>query len=287
MDDATAERLARQGQPPEGADREPEPTHVLSARVLALFARYARVSDPYTVVADLRRLWERPWPRHLQPQLVALTHLIEQRMALEAGAIPWASDIADRAAGYLGETGDVALLRAVVDVRRGRSRAARYALAPVLSGELGVRSPLATVAAWLWEARLAARAGENGRAAAAVDQAVALAAPLGLVRVLAHGGAEIAELLSRAGGSFGHDEAFVDRARSSMRTSEGLGDIALTTRELELLVELPSMRTAEEIAETMVLSVNTVKTHIQGIYRKLGVTNRRDAVVTARRRGLL
>jgi LuxR family transcriptional regulator, maltose regulon positive regulatory protein len=61
----------------------------------------------------------------------------------------------------------------------------------------------------------------------------------------------------------------------------------LTTRELELLIELPSLRTAEEIASSMRVSVNTVKTHIRGIYRKLGVTNRRDAVLIARRQGLL
>jgi len=61
----------------------------------------------------------------------------------------------------------------------------------------------------------------------------------------------------------------------------------LTTRELELLAELPSLLTADEIAASMYLSVNTVKTHIRGIYRKLGVNTRRDAVECARRRGLL
>jgi LuxR family maltose regulon positive regulatory protein len=52
-------------------------------------------------------------------------------------------------------------------------------------------------------------------------------------------------------------------------------------------VELPSMRTAEEIADSMFVSVNTVKTHLRGIYRKLGVSRRRDAVVVARQRGLI
>ncbi|GAB3889773.1 hypothetical protein GCM10029964_060100 [Kibdelosporangium lantanae] len=61
----------------------------------------------------------------------------------------------------------------------------------------------------------------------------------------------------------------------------------LTEREQELLVELPSMRTAEEIAQTMFVSINTVKTHMRGIYRKLGVSQRRDAVSVARERGLL
>jgi LuxR family maltose regulon positive regulatory protein len=61
----------------------------------------------------------------------------------------------------------------------------------------------------------------------------------------------------------------------------------LTEREQALLAELPSMRTADEIAHTMFVSVNTVKTHLRGIYRKLGVSHRRDAITVARQRGLL
>jgi LuxR family maltose regulon positive regulatory protein len=37
----------------------------------------------------------------------------------------------------------------------------------------------------------------------------------------------------------------------------------------------------------MFVSVNTVKTHLRGIYRKLGVSHRRDAITVARQRGLL
>ena len=47
------------------------------------------------------------------------------------------------------------------------------------------------------------------------------------------------------------------------------------------------MRTTEEIADSMFVSVNTVKTHLRGIYRKLGVNHRRDAITAARRHGLL
>ena len=61
----------------------------------------------------------------------------------------------------------------------------------------------------------------------------------------------------------------------------------LTPRELELLVELPSWRTAEQIAADLCVSVNTVKTHLRGIYRKLGVTSRRDAIAAAQHNGLL
>ena len=64
-------------------------------------------------------------------------------------------------------------------------------------------------------------------------------------------------------------------------------DMVLTTRELELLAELPSLRTAEEIAASMYLSVNTVKTHIRHLLQKLGLRDRVQAVVLAHEHGLV
>lgn len=54
-----------------------------------------------------------------------------------------------------------------------------------------------------------------------------------------------------------------------------------------MLTFLPSGQTAEEIADVLSVSVNTVKTHMRTIYRKLGVGARRDAVSAARAAGLL
>ena len=61
----------------------------------------------------------------------------------------------------------------------------------------------------------------------------------------------------------------------------------LTERELIVLHYLPTMLKAGEIAADLYVSVNTVKAHLRSMYRKLGVSNRREAVERARSQGLL
>ncbi len=61
----------------------------------------------------------------------------------------------------------------------------------------------------------------------------------------------------------------------------------LTERELTVLTELPTMKTNSEIADDLYVSVNTIKAHLKGIYRKLDVSDRREAVRRARESGLL
>jgi LuxR family transcriptional regulator, maltose regulon positive regulatory protein len=56
---------------------------------------------------------------------------------------------------------------------------------------------------------------------------------------------------------------------------------------MEILRDLPSLLSLREIAEARSISVNTVKSHLRAIYRKLDVDGRRSAVETARSRGLL
>jgi LuxR family maltose regulon positive regulatory protein len=61
----------------------------------------------------------------------------------------------------------------------------------------------------------------------------------------------------------------------------------LTPAELHILQYLPTHFSFPEIADQVFVSPNTVKTQAQSIYRKLGVTSRREAVEQARAVGLL
>jgi LuxR family maltose regulon positive regulatory protein len=129
--------------------------------------------------------------------------------------------------------------------------------------------------------------GDGAHAQAAVVAAVVLAAEHELLRPLVAAGQDLHGLLAACAGRFGRYEDFAARVHAAVASTDQEGMEALTRRELQLLVELPSPRTADEIAASMFVSVNTVKTHLRGIYRKLGVNSRREAIVLARRRGLL
>jgi LuxR family maltose regulon positive regulatory protein len=61
----------------------------------------------------------------------------------------------------------------------------------------------------------------------------------------------------------------------------------LSGREREVLRLASGMLSTQEIAQAMYLSVNTVKTHLKSIFRKLGAASRGEAVRRARSLGLL
>ena len=60
----------------------------------------------------------------------------------------------------------------------------------------------------------------------------------------------------------------------------------LTERESQVLELLAQMNSTEEIAAALFVSTNTVKTHLKGIFGKLGVNRRVDAVRHGRTLGL-
>jgi LuxR family maltose regulon positive regulatory protein len=63
--------------------------------------------------------------------------------------------------------------------------------------------------------------------------------------------------------------------------------LTLTARERELLERLIGGKAMRRIAAESFVSANTIKSQAAGLYRKLGVTSRTEAVDEARRRGLL
>jgi LuxR family maltose regulon positive regulatory protein len=61
----------------------------------------------------------------------------------------------------------------------------------------------------------------------------------------------------------------------------------LSRREMEVLQGIAAMLPTEEIAARLFVSINTVKTHVRSILRKLSASRRNEAVRRARSLGLI
>jgi two-component system NarL family response regulator len=71
------------------------------------------------------------------------------------------------------------------------------------------------------------------------------------------------------------------------RLAERMGGSNLTARELEVLEEIVRGRSNKEIAGLLNISEATVKSHINNLLSKLGVTDRTQAATTALQRGIV
>jgi DNA-binding NarL/FixJ family response regulator len=71
------------------------------------------------------------------------------------------------------------------------------------------------------------------------------------------------------------------------RLAERMGSSDLTGRELEVLEQIVKGKSNKEIASALRISEATVKSHINNLLSKLGVTDRTQAATTALQRGLV
>jgi LuxR family maltose regulon positive regulatory protein len=285
LDDQRANQLCTLATNP--ADGPVDATVQLFAHTLRAMVNFDHADDPLAVAASVRRQWRQLSDRNLSPILVAYLVPACQRMALRVGDHGWAMELLQRADAILHPSGERTLLRATLHAHTGKVGLARRLLQPILHGQIRTIVTPTLVDAWVLEAHLAHRTADIQRAHQALSQAIALAAPHHIVRPFHESGQTIRGLLASGAGRFGQLEPFAAKVMAAIPAPVPDLTDGLTKREQALLAELPSMRTAEEIADSMFVSVNTVKTHLRGIYRKLGVNRRRDAITVARQRGLL
>lgn len=74
------------------------------------------------------------------------------------------------------------------------------------------------------------------------------------------------------------EPARLNHTNGPLLTRESIGCLGLTDREAEVLLGMAQGKTNKEIAASLYVSPLTVKTHLQHIYRKLGVDNRTKAL---------
>jgi LuxR family maltose regulon positive regulatory protein len=143
---------------------------------------------------------------------------------------------------------------------------------------------------WLLQALADHAAGNRRAASEALDRALALAEHEPFRDAFLLNGPAVRELLElQAQDGTAHPallEVLLDGVGQSPVKGAALAE-PLTEREQRILRYLPTMLTNAEIGAEVFVSLNTVKTHLRSIYRKLEANGRADAVERARRLGLL
>ena len=152
------------------------------------------------------------------------------------------------------------------------------------------------IEARLVQAIAASERGEANAAASRLGEALALAAPDNHRRAFQQAGPRLRQLLRTDVDLAARYRALGaplacggPRRRRSRRRPTMMPIVVdpLSERELQVLRYLAAMLGTEEIAEAMYLSVNTVKTHVRSILRKLAASRRNEAVRRARALGLV
>ncbi|WP_426595532.1 LuxR C-terminal-related transcriptional regulator [Cellulomonas sp. McL0617] len=151
---------------------------------------------------------------------------------------------------------------------------------PAPDASLAVR-----VEGWLLEASRRLSLGERAAARRAVQRALDLAAPEQLRRPFREASVDVRRLLLEepaAGPSTRPTRR--PAQRPELPVDESVRDLVepLTEKECEVLGHLAAMLSTDEIAAAMFVSVNTVRTHVRNILRKLGASRRNEAVRKAR-----
>ncbi|WP_086850590.1 LuxR C-terminal-related transcriptional regulator [Amycolatopsis kentuckyensis] len=218
----------------------------------------------------------------LPPEIVAVCAVAEYHAALALAEGLHAAEVLAWMHERLPGSGELAILRVHAHLAADEPAAAEAVLRE--TGAATDLLPATPVDRCLAETALALRSHRRTKAWHALDRALAFARPNGLVRPFALAEPQIGRLLIDHSGGFGSLDRFAQAVRG--RLVPHAPPSGLTDREQVVLQRLPSQRSLDEIASDLTVSVNTVKTHVRAIYGKLGVNNRRSAVVVARQHGL-
>jgi LuxR family maltose regulon positive regulatory protein len=178
----------------------------------------------------------------------------------------------------------------------GDRRAAKQMLGQVPS-DPALMSIISQTRRWLLQAELAIEQGNREQAQLLVDRALRTATREQLRWTVGWAGSWLRAFVERDSGLSHRHAAFlasvplaatssIDQWQGEAAARDGMVVVPLTARETDVLRLLAQLCTNEEIAADLVLSMNTVKTHIRSLFQKLSVTRRADAVRRGRSLGL-
>jgi len=268
------------------------PEKLVGATACLVVARYrlaeGRAKAALEMIARARHGWSPPsWLDH---QLT----LIESRAHAVAGDVSSAVAIAMRANPGTSLDATVALAHAWLDADDTTAAGQALENGPDDAGEVAGQSRLDR---WLVDARLGYSRGDAARVRQSLQRALGLGEQEKLRLPFAMQAAWIRSVLR-------NDPHLADAHRHLLEPGlidpghgrAGPADTAeaapviveqLSGREREVLSLLSGMLSTAEVASELYISVNTVKTHLKSIYRKLAATHRGEAVRRARQLELL
>jgi LuxR family maltose regulon positive regulatory protein len=263
------------------------PDGVLSLLQARLFASQGRL--------ELARSALRAMPGDLRPgreSWLQRAHVLaEARLLLAQGSPHEAAEVARGVTGEDQLERDLVIRRALLAEGKQPPALAESSARAARNAPLEVR-----VDAWLAITEQSVGEGDDVRGEACLEQALRLAAPERLRRPFLEARADVRALLERRSlaararwlspGAPLRAERPMDGVAGQERQPSvrldraGKGGLVnpLTKKELEVLGHLAELQTTEEIADEMYVSVNTVRSHVRNILRKLGVARRNEAV---------
>jgi LuxR family transcriptional regulator, maltose regulon positive regulatory protein len=264
------------------------PDRLIGAVACLVAARGALARANGPAAADLIQRGRDSWAP--PPWLDHLLTVAEAQASTATGDIQAALDAARRAGTGSGLDAAVAQARALLAA--GDLHAARQALpADTATGEADDR-----LEAYLTDALISYRSHDPARGRRSLERALRLAEPERRRLPLAMNQTWIQPALHQCPDLARAYRALLQpgarrretpvRAATSVRLDPVVVE-QLSDREREVLQFAASMLSTEEIAASMYLSVNTVKTHFKSIFRKLGATRRGEAVRRAKKLGFI
>ena len=264
------------------------PDKLVSALACAAAAQRGMAGGRATTAVEMIRRAGEEWSPSPPGWLEARLAVLESRAWTAAGDAPAAVAAAQRAAP--GPEAAAALAHAWLAA--GDEQAARHVLGTEdpESGELELA---------LADARLSYAAGDGARGRRCLERALRLAKPEQMKLPFAMERTWLRQVLRRdpeLAGAYrellepdliGPGTAPPAKKPSAPAQPAPLVVERLSAREREVLAHASEMLSTAEIATEMYLSVNTVKTHLRSIYRKLSATHRSEAVRRAQQLELI
>ena len=267
---------------------QPDP---LMSSVASLIAAGCRLAEGHAdaaleSISRVRQRWQLPqW-------LERMLALLESQACAAAGNRTAAVEAAARAASPVIPGVPVAVAYGWLTV--DGSEAASHALAE--TGSLNRQDP-ENLDGWLADARLSYGNGDVVRGRRSLERALRLGKPEQIRLPFARERSWLRPILRRNPDlirGYPHllepDLPRPARALALLAVPDQTAPLIvepLSEREREVLERLSGMLTTMEIAAEMFISVNTVKTHLKSIYRKLAAEHRGEAVRRARQLNLI